>query len=556
MERRILVWITDLNDEDAFVNYFKLLFKNHKYILILLIVISALCEVCVLATKFINANIIDLLVTGRFNDTYFSVALMVLIGAINIVSVYFLNLKKTAIETQMTFELENSVLQNSLRVDYLKLKSFNSIYLSQRIHNDISSIVKFLVANFDYVFKNLLVAAVTLLALFSIHPFFFATAAASLPPYVLLLLRYMKKIYKSGTKLKETRVKYSTNITEQVNNAYTIKCNNMYSKVEAIFEGFFSKLFNTVISYFRNIFKFQSLDNIITVIIQILFLFFGVYLFSENSITIGQLTITLSLYGMMISSVRYYVNLSVQYSECKASIARMDELNSIQSEKSGTMDINGTIQKITIKKLMFSFDGKNTITYPDITLRLGDVLIIKGSNGRGKTTIINLILGLYKCEKGRIAYDGVDITDLDVELLRNHITYLAQEPLNWDITVSEMFSLYNGDITFESMHDNLIVTEPELHNILENASSMKNISLFWNTRLSELSSGQRKKVNMAAVLMGCREFVMLDEPEAYIDAECVRLLTDYLNRHKHGRITVIITHSDIFDALSNISLTI
>lgn len=158
-----------------------------------------------------------------------------------------------------------------------------------------------------------------------------------------------EKIYKSGTKLKETRVKYSTNITEQVNNAYTIKCNNMYSKVEAIFEGFFSKLFNTVISYFRNIFKFQSLDNIITVIIQILFLFFGVYLFSENSITIGQLTITLSLYGMMISSVRYYVNLSVQYSECKASIARMDELNSIQSEKSGTMDINGTIQKITIK---------------------------------------------------------------------------------------------------------------------------------------------------------------------------------------------------------------
>ena len=555
MGRRILAWITDLNDEDTSVNYFKLLFRKHKYILILLIVISALCEACVLASKFINANIIDLLVTGRFNDTYFSVALMVLIGVINIVSLYFLNLKKTAIETQMIFELENSVLQNSLRADYLRVKSFNSIYLSQRIHNDISSIVKFLVANFDYVFKNLFVAVVTLLALLNIHPFFFVTAAASLPPYVLLLLRYMKKIYQSGTKLKETRVKYSTNITEQVNNVYMIKCNNMYSKVETIFENFFSKLFNTVLNHFRNIFKFQSLDNIITVIIQILFLFFGVYLFSKNSITIGQLTITLSLYGMMITSVRYYVNLSVQYSECKASVARMDELSSIQSEKTGTMEVNGTIQNITINNLMFSFDNNNTITYPDTTLRPGDMLIVKGSNGKGKTTIINLLLGIYKCEKGRILYDGVDINDLDVELLRNHITYLAQEPLNWDITVSEMFSLYNGNITFESIH-NLMDIEPELYNIFENASSIKDNSLLWNTRLSELSSGQRKKVNMAAVLMGCREFVVLDEPEAYIDAECVRLLISYLNRHKRGRIIVVITHSDIFDALANISLTI
>ena len=119
----------------------------------------------------------------------------------------------------------------------------------------------------------------------------------------------------------------------------------------------------------------------------------------------------------------------VNYSSDKLYIDRVQELDSIQKEKSGNSSFPLTFNKIEFKDLSFSFHNKNILSSVNLTLERGRIYTIIGRSGIGKTTVfIGLLSLLYNDYNGEIRIGDINIKELDLQQIRTAITTINQEP--------------------------------------------------------------------------------------------------------------------------------
>lgn len=95
--------------------------------------------------------------------------------------------------------------------------------------------------------------------------------------------------------------------------------------------------------------------------------------------------------------------------------------------------------RISIENLHFQYPAGSTKTFEDINLEIaaGETVALVGESGSGKSTIARLVSRFYDPQEGRLCIDGVDVRDLDVRSMRDHIGIVSQEPLLFDDTIAE-----------------------------------------------------------------------------------------------------------------------
>ena len=225
---------------------------------------------------------------------------------------------------------------------------------------------------------------------------------------------------------------------------------------------------------------------------------------------------------------------------------RIMNLFNIQAELNGSLLIND-ISKIELKNVNFSYDN-NIIVLKDFsyTFNKGKIYKIIGENGKGKSSLINVIIGLYNNYTGNINYNDINIKNIDIiDLRKNFISVVEQEPVLMNDTI------YNN-LTYNIQHskENLLnLTLKELNldtfiNSLENGM---------DTIISEknynLSGGQKQKLSVTRSLLKQPKLLILDEANSAMDKESVEKLNTLLKNIKKDMIIIIITHTETFNEI-------
>ncbi len=169
-------------------------------------------------------------------------------------------------------------------------------------------------------------------------------------------------------------------------------------------------------------------------------------------------------------------------------------------------------------------------------LPAGKILSIIGQSGQGKSTFLELLAGKVRRSEGNIFLDGIDYEQGDVQ---REIAYLPQEPLLRDtLTVRETLRLaaritLPGDYTASE-------TESRSTRLLE----LLRISGLENQKIAHLSGGERRRVAIAAQLMGAPGLILLDEPLSGLDPLNAKRLCSYLRElSSKGHTVILTTHS-------------
>lgn len=163
---------------------------------------------------------------------------------------------------------------------------------------------------------------------------------------------------------------------------------------------------------------------------------------------------------------------------------------------------------------------------------------IIGTNGAGKSTIGYVIMGLdgYKLSSGKIILDGKDITSLSVtERSKLGITLMWQEPARFDGMTIENYLTLGGKLTLQ---------KSELIEALEFVGLQPNIYL---KRFVDktLSGGERKRVELASIILLKPRYAILDEPDSGIDLMSLDIINDIVNCiSQYGGTPIIITHRE------------
>jgi len=202
--------------------------------------------------------------------------------------------------------------------------------------------------------------------------------------------------------------------------------------------------------------------------------------------------------------------------------------------------VPGPLTSIKITDLWFGYDtGRNILQGANLELKRGEMVALMGETGAGKSTICDLVLGLYYNYKGRILFNGTELRQLDLKSLRPSMGYVSQEPL-----------LIRGTI-----RDNLLYGcyevkgEDEILRALQQSQAwefVRRLPHRLDSKLGErgvnLSGGERQRLCLARELLRRPELLVMDEATAALDLETEALILADLRNLKEHMIILLVSH--------------
>ena len=268
----------------------------------------------------------------------------------------------------------------------------------------------------------------------------------------------------------------------------------------------------------------------------------GAYAISNGDLTMGGLIACSIISGRALTPLTQFPNLIVQWKNAKIALEALDGIMAMPSETTPERIIvpDRCDGHVEVKDLSFTY-GENmpSVEVPKLVLKRGERAAILGTVGSGKSTLIKLMSSLYQAQQGRVFLDGVDMTQIAPDFIREHIGYLPQD-----------VRLFNG-----SLRENLVLGLPALSDsqIIRAATltgldgAIRNHPMGLEIPISEggkgLSGGQRQLVGLTRLLLARPEILMLDEPTASMDAQLENKVMKHLFEELPKDATVLVaTH--------------
>ena len=194
---------------------------------------------------------------------------------------------------------------------------------------------------------------------------------------------------------------------------------------------------------------------------------------------------------------------------------------------------------IAFKHVTFAYDQRPTLNNVDLFIPAGQLTVLTGASGAGKTTIIDLVAGLLQPKDGLIEVDGVNLETIDRQQWRHLIGYVPQDALL--VNESVFYNLTLGDPT---------LTEQDAQQALELADAAEfvaNLEHGLHTPLGErggrLSGGQRQRLAIARALIQKPKLLILDEATSNLDTESEKAVVATV-KHLKGQLTMLAVSHD------------
>ena len=194
-----------------------------------------------------------------------------------------------------------------------------------------------------------------------------------------------------------------------------------------------------------------------------------------------------------------------------------------------------------------------TFTYPggtepvvaglNLNIRSGELIALVGENGAGKSTIVKLLLRFYDADKGSVKVGGLDLKEVDPEILRSRIGILFQDYANYELTVRENVVMGRPDVAaddqrvLKALHDS---RSEWLVNKMPNGLDSKVGRLFEGGH--DLSGGEWQRLALARIMYRDADIWILDEPTSSLDPEAETGIFTELKENLKGRIGIVISH--------------
>lgn len=197
------------------------------------------------------------------------------------------------------------------------------------------------------------------------------------------------------------------------------------------------------------------------------------------------------------------------------------------------------IESVVVKDLTFSYDGKRDVL-DDVSFEIGkgESVALIGSSGSGKSTIGSLILRLFDTPAGKILINGRDISDFDIQALRDKIALVSQHTYIFNSTIRENLLIAKSDATDEEMLDAL-----EIAGLRDFVTSLP---LGLDSKTGEwgslFSGGQKQRIAIARAVLKESSLYIFDEATSNLDAENEEKIWKNIKEISQNKTSIIITH--------------
>ncbi|ENI4485908.1 ABC transporter ATP-binding protein [Vibrio fluvialis] len=261
-----------------------------------------------------------------------------------------------------------------------------------------------------------------------------------------------------------------------------------------------------------------------------------------SDLTIGQIFAVFGYLWFMLSPVQELLGIQFSWYSAKAALTRINELLQLEEEHRPPSKINPFTDdrevEVSISHVNFSYDGEHKVL-DDLSLEIpaGKKVALVGASGGGKSTLIQLLIGVYRANSGEIRYNGETCDDISFDVIRSQIAVVLQQPVLFNDTLRH-------NLTLGSDYDELSLWRAL--DIAQMQDVITKLNQGLDTQIGRngirLSGGQRQRLAIARMILSNPKFVILDEATSALDTATEAALHKALTEFLHGRTTLIVAH--------------
>lgn len=260
-----------------------------------------------------------------------------------------------------------------------------------------------------------------------------------------------------------------------------------------------------------------------------------------SNLTIGQMLAVFGYLWFMMSPVQEILNIQYAFYSAKGALTRINKLTALRQEPRYPHQKNPFLNKqtvsVSVEKLHFSYGDKKILNGIQLHINAGEKVALVGASGGGKSTLIQVLIGLYTTTSGRILFNGVPIEQIGLDVVRENVVTVLQNPILFNDTIRANLTLGKK------------ATDKELWHALEIAQladTIKELSQGLETVVGRggmrLSGGQRQRLAIARMVVANPKVVILDEATSALDSETEFKVHEALQEFLENRTTIIIAH--------------
>ncbi|NNG68080.1 ABC transporter ATP-binding protein, partial [Caldanaerobacter subterraneus] len=461
--------------------------------------------------------------------------LLIILEFISMYIAYYLNVK---ISNYMLIDIESDVMYEVKRLPYKKISTFNGQYLAQRINNDSVTISDCVVEKFPYAAIEILKIIVLIPILFSINTLLGFLSLLIVSMYIMFYKLSQARYYSLNKDMLEKQAQFFSRIGRQLFNILVIKINSWYEEIDSEFLKASIPFVKSSIKFLRYDFWISNLSNLMTrLFFAIVIIVLGISL-GKGTTTIGNLTTAIIYVQILIPGVASIIESGKSYQKYKVAKDRINELISMEKEHNGDKVIN-EINVIECVNLTVSIGEKEIFNNVSCRFEKGNIYLIVGENGAGKSTFVHTLLGIYRPKEGSILYNGIPIEELNMYSVRKKlISFTEQHPYLLEDTIYNNLVYGKEDTNKEE-----IINKIHKINLLDFIGSFdKKYDTEINEKSSNISGGERQRIAISRSLLKEADVFIFDEPTNALDREGIATFMKILTELKRNKIVIVISH--------------
>ncbi len=261
-----------------------------------------------------------------------------------------------------------------------------------------------------------------------------------------------------------------------------------------------------------------------------------------SGLTIGQMLAVFGYLWFMMTPVQEILGIQYAFYGARAALERINGLQKLELEPRyphlTDPFSNKTTTGVAVENLHFCYpNGAEVLKGISMDIRPGEKIALVGASGGGKSTLVQVLIGLYPPTSGMVYFDGAPITRIGMDVVREHVVTVLQHPVIFNDSVRANLTLGR-----ERDDDELwqALTIAQLESVVESAPN--GLDTIVGRSGMRLSGGQRQRLAIARMILGDPQVVILDEATSALDSETEHRLHAALTQFLKNRTTIIVAH--------------
>ena len=458
---------------------------------------------------------------------------------------FFLNLADTWLLQKMGQQIVYKLREETFtHIHSLSLSFFNTTPVGKlvtRVSNDTEAVNELFSTILVKLFKNVVKIIGYAVVMLSINVKM-ASISFLLLPLVAILTFVFRHLSRKAYQITRNKItELNTFLSEHISGMKLIQIFAREKEKYSEFEGKSMELYRANFREIMTFAIFRPSIYLVSVIAMILVIRTGSLSVLNGSLSLGTLFVFITYISSFFEPIQ---ELSEQLGTLQSSIASAEKIFSVLDVKPEIVSpadpapVN-ILGEIEFRHVWFAYEEENYILKDvSFVIHPGEKAAFVGATGAGKSTILNLIGRYFDIQKGQILIDGIDIHEIDLDVLRGAIGQVQQDVFIFTGKHKSNISLNNEAISPDNVRQaaEIVNADPFIQKLPHGYDEPV------TERGSTLSAGQRQLLSFARTLAYDPKILVLDEATANIDTETETLITQALARLMDGRTTIMVAH--------------